>query len=116
MAAGARENVAKGGQGNVEFRPGKIEHLPVADNSVGAVPSNCVTNLSTDRSQVFREALRVLRPEGGSWSPISFWRYRSRLRAQPAAGRDILIFQQRRLPAMARSGALVRLISGGAGR
>lgn len=49
---------------NVEFRLGEIEHLPVADNSVDVVISNCVINLSPDKHQVWREIARVLRPHG----------------------------------------------------
>lgn len=49
---------------NVEFRLGEIEHLPVADNSVDVVISNCVLNLSTDKEQVWREIFRVLKPNG----------------------------------------------------
>jgi arsenite methyltransferase len=60
----ARENAKKSERANVEFRLGEIEHLPVADSSVDVVISNCVINLSTDKSQVFREAFRVLRPGG----------------------------------------------------
>jgi SAM-dependent methyltransferase len=48
----------------VEFRLGEIEHLPVADDAVDVVLSNCVVNLSPDKPQVFREAMRVLRPGG----------------------------------------------------
>lgn len=64
MVAKARENVEKAGYGNVEFRLGEIEHLPVADASVDVIISNCVINLSPDKLQVFREAFRVLRPGG----------------------------------------------------
>ncbi len=64
MLRKARENAAKLGAGNVDFRLGEIEHLPVADNTVDAVISNCVVNLSPDKPQVFREAYRVLRPGG----------------------------------------------------
>ncbi len=64
MLAKARANAAKGGYGNVEFRLGEIEHLPVADNSVDVIISNCVINLSPDKPQVFREAFRVLKPGG----------------------------------------------------
>jgi len=60
----ARENAEKSGRTNVEFRLGEIEHLPVADSLVDVILSNCVINLSTDKSQVFREAFRVLRPGG----------------------------------------------------
>ncbi|NLH17274.1 MAG: methyltransferase domain-containing protein, partial [Phycisphaerae bacterium] len=54
----------KTGLANVEFRLGEIEHLPVADGSVDVVISNCVINLSADKSQVWREIARVLRPGG----------------------------------------------------
>jgi SAM-dependent methyltransferase len=60
----ARENSRKSGAKNVEFRLGEIESLPVADNSVDVIISNCVINLSTDKPRVFREAFRVLRPGG----------------------------------------------------
>jgi ubiquinone/menaquinone biosynthesis C-methylase UbiE len=49
---------------NVEFRLGEIEHLPIADGVVDAIISNCVINLSPDKTQVFRECFRVLRPGG----------------------------------------------------
>jgi arsenite methyltransferase len=64
MVEKARANAAKGGYANVEFRLGEIEHLPVADASVNCIISNCVVNLSPDKPQVFRDALRVLRPGG----------------------------------------------------
>jgi SAM-dependent methyltransferase len=64
MVEKARGNVAENDATNVEFRLGEIEHLPVADESVDVVISNCVVNLSPDKSQVFREAYRVLRPGG----------------------------------------------------
>lgn len=60
----ARTNAEKGNFANTEFRLGEIEHLPVADSSVDVIISNCVINLSPDKEQVFREALRVLRPGG----------------------------------------------------
>jgi arsenite methyltransferase len=60
----ARENARKTETANVEFRLGEIENLPVADNSVDVILSNCVINLSTDKPRVFREAFRVLRPGG----------------------------------------------------
>ncbi|MBI5137336.1 MAG: arsenite methyltransferase [Nitrospirae bacterium] len=64
MLARARENAARQGAVNVEFRLGEIEHLPLADASVDVVISNCVVNLSPDKPQVFREVFRVLRPGG----------------------------------------------------
>ncbi len=60
----ARENAKKGGYNNVEFRLGEIEHLPVADNSVDVITSNCVINLSPDKKAVFQDAFRVLKPGG----------------------------------------------------
>lgn len=64
MLEKARENARKGDYRNVEFRLGEIENLPVADNSVDVVISNCVINLSPDKRRVFDEAYRVLRPGG----------------------------------------------------
>jgi len=64
MIERARENASKGGYTNVDFRLGEIEHLPVADNSVDIVISNCVINLSPDKAQVFKEAYRALKPGG----------------------------------------------------
>jgi ubiquinone/menaquinone biosynthesis C-methylase UbiE len=60
----ARDNAANIGAGNVEFRLGELEHLPIADNTADVVISNCVINLVPDKAQVFREALRVLKPGG----------------------------------------------------
>jgi ubiquinone/menaquinone biosynthesis C-methylase UbiE len=60
----ARENARSGGFENVEFRLGEIEHLPVADNTVDVITSNCVINLSSDKFAVFTEAYRVLKPGG----------------------------------------------------
>jgi SAM-dependent methyltransferase len=60
----ARENQRKAGADNVEFLKGEIENIPLADNSVDVVISNCVINLSADKSRVLREAFRVLRPGG----------------------------------------------------
>jgi arsenite methyltransferase len=64
MLKKARENAAKVGAANVEFRLGELEHLPVADNTADVVISNCVINLVPDKAQVFRETFRVLRPGG----------------------------------------------------
>ena len=64
MIERARANKAKLNAENVEFRLGEIEHLPVEDNSVDVIISNCVINLSPDKPQVFREAFRVLKPGG----------------------------------------------------
>jgi len=64
MVEKARANKAKLGAENVEFRLGEIEHLPVADETVDVVISNCVINLSPDKPQVFSEAYRVLKPGG----------------------------------------------------
>jgi len=64
MLALARENAAKRGAANVEFRKGFIESLPVEDATVDYVISNCVINLSADKPAVFREIARVLKPGG----------------------------------------------------
>ncbi|MFQ5917257.1 MAG: arsenite methyltransferase [Candidatus Binatia bacterium] len=64
MLERARENARKGDYQNVEFRLGEIENLPVADNSVDVVISNCVINLSPDKGRVFKEAYRALKPGG----------------------------------------------------
>lgn len=64
MLAKARVNATRGGYTNVEFREGHIEALPLEDNSVDVVISNCVINLSPDKPKVFREIQRVLKPDG----------------------------------------------------
>jgi len=64
MLALANQNKHKAGAENVEFLKGEIEHIPLPDNSVDVVISNCVINLSADKNQVLREAFRVLRPGG----------------------------------------------------
>lgn len=64
MLALANENKRKSGITNVEFLKGEIEHIPLPDNSVDVVISNCVINLSSDKPAVLREAFRVLRPGG----------------------------------------------------
>src|SRR6516225_6343162 len=64
MLKKARDNAARVGVANVEFRLGEIEHLPVADNTADVILSNCVINLVPDKARVFREAFRVLKPCG----------------------------------------------------
>jgi arsenite methyltransferase len=64
MLALARENQRKSGIENVEFLKGEIEHIPLPDNSVDVIISNCVINLSGDKDQVMSEAFRVLKPGG----------------------------------------------------
>ncbi len=64
MLALARENQRKAGVTNVEFLKGEIESIPLPDNSVDVIISNCVINLSGDKDRVLREAFRVLRPGG----------------------------------------------------
>ena len=64
MLALARENQRKAGVENVEFLKGEIENIPLPDNSVDVIISNCVINLSADKDRVFREAFRVLKPGG----------------------------------------------------
>jgi ubiquinone/menaquinone biosynthesis C-methylase UbiE len=64
MLEKARGNAEKGGYQNVEFRLGEIENLPIADNYVDLIISNCVINLSPQKDRVFAEAYRVLRPGG----------------------------------------------------
>jgi ubiquinone/menaquinone biosynthesis C-methylase UbiE len=60
----ARENQKKAGASNVEFLKGAIENIPLPDNSVDVIISNCVINLSGDKDRVLREAFRVLKPGG----------------------------------------------------
>jgi len=64
MLKKARDNAARIGACNVEFRLGELEHLPIADNTADVVIANCVINLVPDKEQVFREAFRVLKPGG----------------------------------------------------
>jgi SAM-dependent methyltransferase len=64
MLALARANQRKAGVANVEFLKGEIEHIPLPDNSVDVIISNCVINLSGDKERVLREAFRVLKPGG----------------------------------------------------
>ena len=64
MLALARENQRKAGIENIEFLKGEIENIPLPDNSIDVIISNCVINLVPDKAQVFREAFRVLKPGG----------------------------------------------------
>jgi SAM-dependent methyltransferase len=64
MLALARENQRRAGATNVEFLKGEIESIPLPDNSVDVIISNCVINLSADKARVLREAFRVLKPGG----------------------------------------------------
>src|ERR1700739_3795307 len=64
MLALANENKRKAAATNVEFLKGEIEHIPLPDNTVDVIISNCVINLSADKDQVVREAFRVLKPGG----------------------------------------------------
>jgi SAM-dependent methyltransferase len=64
MLALARENQRQAGATNVEFLKGEIEHIPLSDNSVDVIISNCVINLSADKGRVLGEAFRVLKPGG----------------------------------------------------
>ncbi len=64
MIQKARSTASELGYGNVEFRLGEIEDLPVEDNSIDVIVSNCVINLSPDKEKVFREAYRALKPGG----------------------------------------------------
>jgi ubiquinone/menaquinone biosynthesis C-methylase UbiE len=64
MIGKAKENAQKGEYSNVEFRLGEIEKLPVEDNSVDVIISNCVINLSPDKEAVFKEGYRVLKSGG----------------------------------------------------
>ena len=64
MISKARKNAEKMATGNVEFRLGEIEHLPVGDNSADVIISNCVVNLSPNKLRVYRDAYRILKPGG----------------------------------------------------
>ena len=64
MVSKARANADKAGYENIDFRLGEIEHLPVADNIVDVIISNCVINLSPEKERVFKESFRVLKPGG----------------------------------------------------
>jgi len=64
MVRRARENASRYGYGNVEFRVGEIENLPIEDESIDVIISNCVINLSPDKLTTYKEAYRVLKPNG----------------------------------------------------
>lgn len=64
MVSKARKNAENEGRGNIDFRLGEIENLPVADSIVDVIISNCVINLSPEKPKVFQEAFRVLKPGG----------------------------------------------------
>ena len=64
MLSKARANADKAGYKNVDFRLGEIEHLPVADELIDVIISNCVINLSPEKAKVFQETFRVLKPGG----------------------------------------------------
>jgi arsenite methyltransferase len=64
MVARARDNASKGGYENVEFRQGEIENLPVEDNAIDVIISNCVINLVPSKDKAFKESFRVLKPGG----------------------------------------------------
>lgn len=64
MVEKARENARRGDYRNVEFRLGEIEHLPIGDECIDVVISNCVINHAADKLAAYKEALRVLRPKG----------------------------------------------------
>ena len=64
MISKARDNASKNGYRNVEFLLGEIEHLPLPNNTVDVIISNCVVNLSTNKVNVFNEAFRVLKDGG----------------------------------------------------
>lgn len=64
MITRSRRNAEKAGMGNVDFRLGELENLPVADGMVDVIISNCVINLSPEKEKVFSEAFRVLKPGG----------------------------------------------------
>jgi SAM-dependent methyltransferase len=72
MLALARENQKKAGVQNVEFLKGTIENIPLPENSVDVIISNCVINLSTDKDRVMREAFRVLKPPAAAL-PFPTW-------------------------------------------
>ena len=85
MLALARENQRKAGVDNVEFLKGEIENIPLPDNSVDVIISNCVINLPADKDRVLREAFRVLKPGAGSPCPTWWSGAKSRPRSEEAS-------------------------------
>jgi arsenite methyltransferase len=85
MVAKARANARKIAAGNVEFRLGAIEHVPVADGTIDVVISNCVVNLSPEKPQVYKGAFRVLRRGGRIAISDVVATRRMPVRARPAA-------------------------------
>ncbi len=79
MLALANENKRKAGAENVEFLKGEIENIPLPDNSVDVIISNCVINLSADKDRVLREAFRVLKPGGCVAGALDEKDYRTKL-------------------------------------
>jgi arsenite methyltransferase len=84
MVRRARENARRAGLTNVEFRLGEIEHLPVADQSVDVILSNCVINLSPDKAAVFREAFRIPPGHAASSDPAGGAHLRLSRQAAPS--------------------------------
>ena len=84
MLALAEENKRKSGLTNVEFLKGEIENIPLPDNSVDVIISNCVINLSGDKDRVLKEAFRVLKPAGASPSRTSWCAATCRIRSSGA--------------------------------
>jgi arsenite methyltransferase len=88
MLALARDNQREAGAENVEFLKGEIEHIPLPDNSVDVIISNCVINLSADKDRVLREAFRVLKPGG----PFAVSDVATRGAIPEATRRDMLLW------------------------